>query len=90
MSEFLKENNNKFVASRENHSYAPPGQERETPTEEIPLEFRSAVPLPGTNRKQILDKRLCYNWQPGADGGRYVECGSVAADAEKQGFEPVE
>ena len=68
------------VASREGHSYA---TERVTPIEEIPPEFQHAAPLPGGGT-QVVDTRLCYNWQPGAGGrgGRYVECGSVAAAAE--------
>jgi len=73
-----------FILSRENHPYS---SERVTPITEIPPEHRIKVPLPG-GRTQILDDRLCYNWQPGEDGGRYVECGSVAADAQKQGFFP--
>ena len=76
---------NKLARSRKNHDYADPGQERTTPLEEIPDEFQMEVPLPG-GKKQIVDKRLCYNWQPGPDGGRLVECGSVWADADKQGF----
>ena len=81
-----KPDSSKLVWSRKNHDYADPGQERTTPTEEIPEEFQTEVPLPGTNRKQITDNRLCYNWQPGPDGGRLVECSSVWADADKQGF----
>lgn len=62
-----------------NHPY---DTERVTPVSEIPAEFQLKAILPG-GRFQIIDTRLCYNWQPGENGGRYVECGSVAADAGK-------
>lgn len=69
------------VESRKNHPYS---SERETPLEEIPKKFRRKAPLPGGGF-QILDSRLCYNWQPPKDGrpSRYVECGSVWSDADK-------
>lgn len=56
--------------------------ERETPIEEIPLEFQLKAMLPGTTRTQTIDRRLCYNWMPGVDGGRFVECSSVATHAD--------
>ncbi len=71
-----------LVYSRERHRYAPPGMERVTPVEEIPPQFQKEVRLSASN-VQIIDTRLCYNWEPGEDGGRYVECGSVASDADK-------
>ena len=49
------------------------------PVEEIPEEFRVVALLP-KGKTQIIDTRLCYNWDPGPDGGEYVECGSVATD----------
>lgn len=80
---------NKPIESRSNHQYAPPGEERTTPLEEIPPEHRRKSVLPGGGY-QITDNRLCYNWEPGPDGGRLVECGSVAADASKLGAESPE
>lgn len=70
------------ILSRENHQYAPPGKERVTPIDEIPVHFQKVVRL-SEKKVQTLDIRLCYNWEPGEDGGRYVECGSVASDADK-------
>jgi len=69
----------KLVESRENYPYK---EERITPVEEIPKEFQSVTKL-GAGNIQITDNRLCYNWEPGEDGGRYVECGSVATAAGK-------
>ena len=71
-----------LVNSRERHCYAPPGMERVTPIDEIPLAFQKVIRL-SKDKVQIIDTRLCYNWEPGEDGGRYVECGSVASDADK-------
>jgi len=48
---------------------------------EIPEEFRSVGVLPN-GKKQIIDIRLCYNWDPAPDGGELVPCGSVAAHAD--------
>ena len=62
------------------------GGERVTPEEEIPDSLRLVAVLPG-GRKQILRKDRCYNWVPGDNGGRYVECASVASHAET-GFVP--
>ncbi len=70
--------------SREGFQYL---EERVTPLEEIPLESQRVVSLPGGG-KQTLDNRLCYNWEPGEGGGRFVECGSVAEDAVRDGFTP--
>lgn len=53
-----------------------------TPVENIPVEFRAVAILP-RGKTQIIDTRLCYNWDPGIDGGELVECGSVAAHAER-------
>lgn len=52
--------------------------ERVTPIEDIPEEFRMEAVLPGGNR-QIVDRRLAYNWNPKVMA--FVECGSVAGDA---------
>lgn len=70
----------KYVYDRSDHEYAAPSHERTTPVEEIPPQFRKKAKLK-SNVFQILDKRLCYNWEPGPNGGRFVECGSVASDA---------
>ncbi len=78
--------NEKLIYDRSNHQYASPGREHPTPVSQIPPRFRKKVALPGTNRTQIVDSRLCYNWEPGANGGRFVECGSVAADADAGKF----
>ena len=51
--------------------------------EEIPEEFRR-VALLSNGKMQMVDIRLCYNW----DGEKYVECSSVAAHAEQEGFSP--
>ncbi len=69
----------KYVESREGHEYAPCGQERETPLEEIPPEFRKVVPLPG-GRAQIVDSRLVSRFHP--DKKRMMECGNTAASSD--------
>lgn len=68
----------RFVMSRKDHPYS---SERVTPIGEIPPKFRQKALLPGGN-SQILDTRLCYNF----DGKQYVECGSVWSHAEQDGF----
>lgn len=74
------------VRSRENHQYPPTGSEYSTPIQEIPLAHRRTVPLPGGG-KQVVDARLCYNWDPAYQGGKMVECSSVASHADQEGFE---
>lgn len=71
-----------YIRSRKDHSYS---EERLTPIEEIPPEHRYNAPLPGGG-SQVLDNRLCYNFEPG--NKRYVECGSVWSHAEFEGFTP--
>ncbi len=74
-----------IAESRANHIYR---GERVTPVEEIPLEFQQKVVL-SDGDVQIINARLCYNCEISTDGKRrFVECGSVASDAEKQGFFP--
>lgn len=67
------------VRSRRNHSYT---TERVTPKGEIPPQSQIAAILPKNKGFQIVDSRLCYNF----DGERYVECGSVWSHAEEHGF----
>ncbi|KUK79656.1 MAG: hypothetical protein XD95_0230 [Microgenomates bacterium 39_7] len=74
-----------WVRSRKDHQYAPTGSEEITPIDEIPPQFRRIATLPGGN-KQIVDSRLCYNWEPGDEGGRMVECSSVASHASQEHF----
>lgn len=64
-----------------------PGDEIVTDPETIPQQYRKTVSLPGGG-SQIIDIRTTYNWEPGSDGkgGRFVECSSVWADAERDGF----
>ncbi|MGD9128957.1 MAG: hypothetical protein PVJ09_00485 [Candidatus Woesebacteria bacterium] len=65
---------------KEPHYYL---REQRTPLSQIPQEYQMTATLPGGDI-QIVDTRLCYNWQPSPKGkGRLVECGSVAADADK-------
>lgn len=54
--------------------------ERVTPISDIPVEFRHVVVLPG-GEQQILDRRLCYNWDPSIEA--MVECSSVWSDADR-------
>ncbi len=82
MPKFLTEG----VRSRKNHQYPPTGSEYPTPIQKIPREHRRTVPLPG-GRTQVVDDRLCYNWDPAYQGGKMVECSSVASHAAQEGFE---
>lgn len=67
-------------AERKSHPY---NSERVTPISEIPPENQDVANLPAGG-SQVVDNRLCYNWQPDPKPhGRFVECGSVQSDAEK-------
>lgn len=67
------------VRSRRNHSYT---TERVTPKGEIPPQFQITAVLPKNKGFQIVDARLCYNF----NGEIYVECGSVWSHATQEGF----